>query len=201
MISILGLAIFLLHPKMSIVLDFSINKKPRGLLTADLLSQREETDLLSLAVSLESNLMGRLPNMLCDTRLVWSGSISLYSVPLNLTVKFAATLVTFLRKLHHKSCYLLIKVVGCTLSLRVITRGTGVKTKFKELLEISCKEVKGTKTKKTKKNKKKQKTFTVKKSVKTKTGEKLRSHWSVLPGYKAFIYHIVKTLTIKKRWK
>ena len=99
--------------------------------------------------------MGRLPNMLCDTRLVWSGSISLYSVPLNLTVKFAATLVTFLRKLHHKSCYLLIKVVGCTLSLRVITRGTGVKTKFTELLEISCKEVKGAKTKKTKKNKKK----------------------------------------------
>ena len=125
------------------------------MLTADLLSQREETDLLSLAVSLESNLMGRLPNMLCDTRLVWSGSISLYSVPLNLTVKFAATLVTFLRKLHHKSCYLLIKVVGCTLSLRVITRGTGVKTKFTELLEISCKEVKGAKTKKTKKNKKK----------------------------------------------
>ena len=150
MISILGLAIFLLHPKMSIVLDFSINKKPRGLLTADLLSQREETDLLSLAVSLESNLMGRLPNMLCDTRLVWSGSISLYSVPLNLTVKFAATLVTFLRKLHHKSCYLLIKVMGCTLSLRVITRGTGVKTKFTELLEISCKEVKGAKMKKTK---------------------------------------------------
>ena len=125
------------------------------MLKADLLSQREETDLLSLAVRLESNLMGRLPNMLCDTRLVWSGSISLYSVPLNLTVKFAATLVTFLRKLHHKSCYLLIKVVGCTLSLRVITRGTGVKTKFTELLEISCKEVKGAKTKKTKKNKKK----------------------------------------------
>ena len=125
------------------------------MLKADLLSQREETDLLSLAVRLESNLMGRLPNMLCDTRLVWSGSISRYSVPLNLTVKFAATLVTFLRKLHHKSCYLLIKVVGCTLSLRVITRGTGVKTKFTELLEISCKEVKGAKTKKTKKNKKK----------------------------------------------
>ena len=172
MISILGLAIFLLHPKMSIVLDFSINKKPRGLLTADLLSQREETDLLSLAVSLESNLMGRLPNMLCDTRLVWSGSTSLYSVPLNLTVKFAATLVTFLRKLHHKSCYLLIKVVGCTLSIRVITRGTGVKTKFTELLEISCKEVKGAKMKnKKQKTKKKQKTFTVKKSVKTKTGK------------------------------
>ena len=73
-----------------------------------------------------------------------------------------------------------------------------MKTKFTELLEISCKEVKGTKTKKTKKKKK---TFTVKKSVKTKTGEKLRSHWSVLPGCKAFIYHIVKTLTIKKRWK
>ena len=125
------------------------------MLKADLLSQREETDLLSLAVRLESNLMGRLPNMLCDTRLVWSGSISLYSVPLNLTVKFAATLVTFLRKLHHKSCYLLIKVVGCTLSLRVITRGTGVKTKFTELLEISCKEVKGAKTKKTKKKQKK----------------------------------------------
>lgn len=142
--------------KCQIVLNFSINKKPWGLLTADLLSQREETDLLSLAVSLESNLMGRLPNMLCDTRLVWSGSISLYSVPLNLTVKFAATLVTFLRKLHHKSCYLLIKVVGCTLSLRVITRGTGVKTKFTELLEISCKEVKGAKMKKTE-TKKKQK--------------------------------------------
>ena len=101
--------------------------------------------------------MGRLPNMLCDTRLVWSGSISLYSVPLNLTVKFAATLVTFLRKLHHKSCYLLIKVVGCTLSLRVITRGTGVKTKFTELLEISCKEVKGAKTKKQKNKKKNRK--------------------------------------------
>ena len=130
--------------KCQIVLDFSIDK-------GDLLSQRVETDLLSLAVRLESNLMGRLPNMLCDTRLVWSGSISLYSVPLNLTVKFAATLVTFLRKLHHKSCYLLIKVVGCTLSLRVITRGTGVKTKFTELLEISCKEVKGAKMKKNKK--------------------------------------------------
>ena len=158
--------------KCQIVLDFSIDKKPRGLLKADLLSQREETDLLSLAVRLESNLMGRLPNMLCDTRLVWSGSTSLYSVPLNLTVKFAATLVTFLRKLHHKSCYLLIKAVGCTLSLRVITRGTGVKTKFTELLEISCKEVKGAKMKnKKQKTKKKQKTFTVKKSVKTKTGK------------------------------
>ena len=86
--------------KSQIVLDFSIEKKPWGLLKADLLSQREETDLLSLAIRLESNLMGRLPNMLCDTRLVWSGSISLYSVPLNLTVKFAATLVTFLRKLY-----------------------------------------------------------------------------------------------------
>ena len=41
-------------------------------------------------------------------------------------------------------------MVGCTLSLRVITRGTGVKTKFTELLEISCKEVKGAKMKKTK---------------------------------------------------
>lgn len=140
--------------KSQIVLDFSIEKKPWGLLKADLLSKREETDLLSLAIRLESNLMGRLPNMLCDTRLVWSGSISLYSVPLNLTVKFAATLVTFLRKLYHKSCYLLIKVVGCTLSLRVITRGTGVKTKFTELLEISFKEVKGVQWKKQKKNKK-----------------------------------------------
>ena len=173
MISILGLAIFLLHPKMSIVLDFSINKKPRGLLTADLLSQREETDLLSLAVSLESNLMGRLPNMLCDTRLVWSGSISLYSVPLNLTVKFAATLVTFLRKLHHKSCYLLIKVVGCTLSLRVITRGTGVKTKFTELLEISCKEVKGAKMKKTKTKKKTRKHSRLRDQLKRKQEKNL----------------------------
>ena len=53
------------------------------------------------------------------------------------------------------------------------------------------------KRKKQKKTKKKQKTFTVKKSVKTKTGEKLRSQRSVLPGCKAFIYHIVKTLTKK----
>ena len=74
----------------------------------------EATDLPSLAVKLESNFMGRLPSILCDTRLVWSGSVSLYPVLLNLTVNLTAKLVTFLQQLHHKTDYLGIMRIGMT---------------------------------------------------------------------------------------
>lgn len=51
-----------------------------------------------------TNLTGVLPSMLLDTMLVSSGSICLYPVPLKRTVKFtAATLVRFLKQLHHKT--------------------------------------------------------------------------------------------------
>ena len=48
-----------------------------------------------------------------------------------------------------------------------------MKTKFTELLEISCKEVKGTKTKKTKKNKKNRKHSRLRNQLKRKQEKNL----------------------------
>lgn len=49
-----------------------------------------------------TSLIGVIPSMLFDTMLLSSGSICLYPVSLNRTVKFTATFVRFLKQLNNK---------------------------------------------------------------------------------------------------